>query len=183
MAASTFKGTAILLTVSKFGLSTPLITIPQPLFPSSSKRPSQSHVSLSILWGCFSCRYRNFFVPLRQCRPSGLLLYYVLLFSVRRVSRSCRFSRSVWLLLSSTMGVKFFWICPVISLFFVPWANSPLIHLHATMLSLHSCTVGLPSRVCSVVSSGPKSLGAFFFLLFLHFLSCSSMFSGMKLYL
>ena len=46
-------------------------------------------------------------------------------------------------------------------LYFVPRENSPLIHLHATSLSPHNCTVGTSLRVWTVVSAGPKSLGVF----------------------
>ena len=36
----------------------PLITIPQPLLPSSLKLPSQNHVSLSMSWRRLSCRHQ-----------------------------------------------------------------------------------------------------------------------------
>ena len=39
----------------------------------------------------------------------------------------------------------------MVSLYFVPWANSSLIHLQATLLSPHSCIVGLSPRVNDVV--------------------------------
>ena len=52
-------------------------------------------------------------------------------------------------------------IFPIASLYFVLQANSPLTHLQATLLSPHICTVGPSPRVCTVMSSGPRSLGVF----------------------
>ena len=57
-------------------------------------------------------------------------------------------------------------IFPIVSLYFVPAPNSPLVHLHATFLSPHSCTVDPSSRMCTVMSSGPSSLGVFSFSFF-----------------
>ena len=69
-------------------------------------------------------------------------------------------------------------ILTIVASYFVPWANSPLIRLHAKLLSPHSCTVGPPTRVCTVVSSGPKSWVPFLKPLFFIFVFCFPVFRG-----
>ena len=49
-------------------------------------------------------------------------------------------------------------------------------HLHATLLSTQSYTIGPSPRVWTVMSSGPKSLGVFFPLLFVVVLCVVSVF-------
>ena len=83
MAAHPFNGTAILLIVTHFCLSTPVITFPKPVFEASIPETTCRIPCCRRL----SCRNQFFFVPVRQCRPSGLLLDYVL---CRHGSRSCR---------------------------------------------------------------------------------------------
>ena len=105
MAGPTFNGTAISLIGHHVRPSTPLITIPQPLFPSALKLPSKRpRIDFHVVVPGF-CRYQFSSFPVGQCRPSDLLPDDVL---CRRVSRSCRCSRSVWLLLSSTMNARIF---------------------------------------------------------------------------
>ena len=65
----------------------------------------------------------------------------------RSASRSCRCLRLARDLFSSTKSVRSYDFSPFVSLYFVPWSNSPLIHLHATLLSPQKCTVDPSSRV------------------------------------
>ena len=102
---SHFQSNCNLTDCYRFCLSTPLITIPQPLSPSSWNFRARSHESLSMLWLRFSCWCQFSFFPVCLCRPGDLLPDYGL---CRCVSRSCRCSRSVWQLLSSIMNAGFF---------------------------------------------------------------------------
>ena len=52
---------------------------------------------------------------------------------------------------------------PMVSWYFIPWANSPLSHLQATLMTPQICTVDPFSRLWIVLSPGPKSLGVLFF--------------------
>ena len=98
MAAPTFKRTAISLIITLFCLSAPLITNPQPLWPSSLKL---SMFEIGVAAPLFH----------HEC--------------------------------------KILWISSIISLYFVPWTNSPLIHLHAILLSPHTVALWVLLRACA----------------------------------
>ena len=119
-------------------------------------------LSPSILWTHHICRWQFFSALVRPHEPNGLLPDYV---PCRHCSRSCIFETSLATPLFQH-ECRIFWMFPIVSLYFVPRAHSPLIHLLATLLSPHSCTVGPSSRVWTVMSSGPESLGVFFLSLF-----------------
>ena len=102
----------------------------------------------------------NFFSSL--CANVGPVICFFFFTPFRFASRSRRRQRSAWQFLSSTMNERFFWF-PLVSLCSVPWANSPLSHLQATLMTPHICTVDAFSRMWIVLSPGPKSLRVLFF--------------------
>ena len=97
--------TAILLIVTHFCMSTPFDHDSAAALAIVFELPSQKTRIASNVVGTFFCRYQFSSVPVRLCWPSGLLPDY---FPCRCVSRSCRCSRSVWLLLSSTRSARLF---------------------------------------------------------------------------
>ena len=129
IAALTFRGTAILLIVTHFlcqpfdHYSTSASAI---VFEASAPEESYRFPHCELITSIDG----NF--PPLLCASNSpvvcLLPGYVL---CRRASRNCRCSRSAWQLFFSTMTVSFF------ELYFVPWANSPLIHIHALKRMLH----------------------------------------------
>ena len=88
-----------------FFVCLPLSLITIPLLPSSLKLPSQKpRIAFHVAGASFPCT-AIFLRPWAPLSASGLLPYYV---PCLCVSRSCRCSRSVWQLLSSTMSARFF---------------------------------------------------------------------------
>ena len=114
---------------------------------------------------------------MRQCWP---MISFLILFSKTCCTNPSMFEISL-ATFSFHHGCRVLSTCPILPRYFGTRETSPLIQLHATLLSPHECTEGPSPRMRTMVSAGSKYLGVLsliFFPIPLLFFFLRSMFNG-----